>query len=164
MRRLLTFLALGLLLGSSLAAASGAALYQSPDFTLKDLATGKPITLSHFKGKVVLLDFWATWCPPCRAEIPHLVQMNKELRPQGLRIIGISVDQNGPAVVKSFMKNYGINYPVLLATQDIAQAYGGISGIPTTFLLGRNGEILDHWVGYTDEQVFRDAIRTALAR
>jgi thioredoxin-related protein len=62
------------------------------------------------------------------------------------------------------MKNYGINYPVLLATQDIAQAYGGISGIPTTFLLGRNGEILDHWVGYTDEQVFRDAIRTALAR
>ncbi len=164
MRRLLTFLALALLVGSGLAAAPAAGPYQSPDFTLNDLATGQPITLSHLRGKVVLLDFWATWCPPCRAEIPHLVQMDKDLRKQGLRIVGLSVDQNGPALVKRFMQDFKISYYVMLANPAVVRAYGGVQGIPTTFLLGRNGEPLGHWVGYTDEQVFRDAIRAALAR
>jgi len=160
MRRIFTLLALGLLFAGSLAAAD----YPSPDFTLKDLATGKDITLSHLKGKVVLLDFWATWCPPCRAEIPHLVDLSRELRPKGLRILGLSMDQNGPVLVKSFMKNFGINYPVMLCTPAVAQAYGGIDGIPATFLLGKHGELLGHWVGYTDAQVFKDAIKAALAK
>ena len=164
MRRFFTFLALGLLLGGSLAASAADSAYASPDFTLKDLATGKGITLSHLKGKVVLLDFWATWCPPCRAEIHHLVDLSRELKPKGLRILGLSVDQNGPALVKGFMKNFGINYPVMLCTPAIAQAYGGIDGIPATFLLGKHGELLGHWVGYTDAQVFKDAIKAALAK
>jgi thiol-disulfide isomerase/thioredoxin len=164
MRRFLTFLALSLLLGGGLAAAPADSAYPSPDFTLKDLATGKSITLSHLKGKVVLLDFWATWCPPCRAEIPHLVDLNRELRPKGLRILGLSVDQNGPAPVLNFIKNFGINYYVMLCTPEVARAYGGVDGIPATFLLGKNGELLGHWVGYTDAQVFRDAIKAALAK
>jgi cytochrome c biogenesis protein CcmG/thiol:disulfide interchange protein DsbE len=135
----------------------------APEFS-RTAFNGARIDLAGFRGKVVLLDFWATWCPPCRAEIPHLVDLSRELKPKGLRILGLSVDQNGPALVKGFMNNFGINYPVMLCTPAIAQAYGGIDGIPATFLLGKHGELLGHWVGYTDAQVFKDAIKAALAK
>jgi peroxiredoxin len=119
----------------------------APHWALKD-PDGNPVSSDQFKGKVVVLDFWATWCPPCKAEIPGYIELQKKYAADGLAIVGVSVDQDGAEVVKRFMKAYGINYTVVLgADSDIQDAYGGISGIPTTFIIDREGQIRDRKVG-----------------
>jgi thiol-disulfide isomerase/thioredoxin len=133
------------------------------DWELKDLA-GKTVKLSDFKGKVVILDFWATWCPPCRAEIPHFVELQKQYGDQGLVVIGMSLDEGGPNVVSSFAKEQGINYPVVIGNQDIATQYGGIEGIPTTFVIDGDGKIVSKHVGFTDKSVFEDEIKKLLPK
>jgi thiol-disulfide isomerase/thioredoxin len=142
--------------------AEPARAYQSPDFTLTEVVSGKPLKLSSLKGKIVLLDFWATWCPPCRAEIPHFIDLQKEFGSKGLQVVGLSVDQQAERV-PGFIKNFGINYPVVVdGTGRLSQEYGGITGIPTTFLLGKDGSVLGKWVGYNSKEVFEEAIRKAL--
>ena len=133
----------------------------APDFRLIEL-DGKSIQLSGLKGKVVLLDFWATWCPPCQAEIPHFVALYAAYREKGLEIVGVSLD-DGPEVVRSFVKQKGIPYPVGLGSQSLAQLYGGIRGIPTTFLIDKQGRIAKMYVGYQDKSVFESQIKTLLA-
>src|SRR3954463_7417824 len=96
-------------------------------FTMKDVA-GKNVTLADFKGKVVLLDFWATWCGPCKVEIPHFIEMQKKYGPQGLQIVGLSMDDDAKPV-REFVQKIGINYPVAVANEDIAQLYGGVLGL-----------------------------------
>ena len=150
------FLALGLLFTSSHLMAAPA-----PDWSLQDL-TGKTIKLSDFKGKVVILDFWATWCPPCRAEIPHFVDLQKQYKDQGLVIIGMSLDEGGNAVVAPFAKKQNINYPVVIGNQDIAQQYGGVQGIPTTFVIDPSGNIVSRHEGFTDPSVFEGEIKKIL--
>jgi cytochrome c biogenesis protein CcmG/thiol:disulfide interchange protein DsbE len=132
----------------------------APQFTLQDL-NGKPVKLSDFKGKVVILDFWATWCPPCRAEIPNFVELQKEYGKQGLAVVGISLDDN-PAGVVDFAKAQGINYPIVMGDQDVAAAYGGVEAIPTTFVIDPAGNIVNKHVGYTEKAEFEAEIKKLL--
>jgi peroxiredoxin len=111
------------------------------DFTVTDMNGGK-VNLASFKGKVILLDFWATWCPPCKAEIPGFVELQDAYRDKGLQVVGVSVDDT-PDKLKPFATEYKMNYPVLvgLDRDDLQDAYGPMWGIPTTFLIGRDGRI-----------------------
>ena len=121
------------------------------DFSLKTTA-GKTVKLSDFKGKVVILNFWATWCPPCKAEIPSFIGMYKKYEKDGLVIVGVAVDD--PAKVAQFVKDNGVNYPVVIADQTTVTAYGGVRGIPTTFVIDKNGSIVRNYTGYRPEAVF----------
>ncbi len=135
----------------------------APDFNLKTL-DGKTLQLSALKGKVVLLDFWATWCPPCREEIPHFKELYTQYRGKGLEIIGVALDEGGEKDVAPFARQNQINYPLsATGAQQLAQAYGGIRGIPTTFLIDKQGKIAKKYVGYQDKQVFETEIRALLA-
>jgi thiol-disulfide isomerase/thioredoxin len=108
---------------------------------------GKAISSEQLKGKVVVVDFWATWCGPCVHEIPGYIALQKKYAEQGLVIVGVSVDQQGAGVVTKFNSDKGVNYPVALATPEIIAAFGGIEGIPTTFLIDREGRLRHHKVG-----------------
>ena len=118
----------------------------APAWTLKDV-NGADVKLDQFKGKVVVLDFWATWCGPCRSEIPGYIKLQKKYAGDGLVIVGVATNDGGPDVVKSFMKKEGMNYQVVIGDDDIDAAYGGIEAIPTTFIIDRTGKIVDRKVG-----------------
>jgi len=133
----------------------------SPGFSLTDI-TGKPLKLSDYQGKVVMLDFWATWCGPCRIEIPGFVQLQKQYGGQGLAIIGISMDDDSQPVV-DFYKELHMNYPVAVGNDRLGELYGGVLGLPTTFLIGRDGRIYAKHVGATDLDVFEAEIKQLLA-
>lgn len=130
----------------------------APDFELPDV-NGKKVRLSDFKGKVIILDFWATWCPPCRAEIPGFIELYNKYKDKGVVIIGISLDEGGVKDVLPFMKEFGINYHILIGNYKVTQDYGGIRGIPTTFVIDKKGNIRAKYVGYRPKEVFeRDII------
>jgi len=134
----------------------------APSFTLQDL-NGKMVSLSDFKGKVVILDFWATWCPPCVREIPHFVELYEQYKAQGFAMVGISLDRKGVSVVKSFVQKYRVNYPILMADGQVSRAYGGITYIPTTFVIDAAGNIRQKYVSYQDKAVFEADIKKLLA-
>jgi peroxiredoxin len=123
----------------------------APAFTLKDLA-GKTITLDALRGKVVVLNFWATWCPPCRAEIPDFVEFYKENKAKGLEIVGVSVDTNTASQVAGFVQQNKIPYPVTMFTQKIVDSYGPIDAIPTTFVIDKTGRVRHVQVGMMDKE------------
>ncbi len=131
------------------------------DFQLADL-DGNPVRLSALRGKVVLLDFWATWCPPCRAELPHFKELYAAYKGKGLEMIGLSAGED-PQTVKPFIQANRIAYPIAIATSEIEQAYGGIRGLPTTFLIDKQGRIARKYVGYQDKQIFEQEIQALLA-
>lgn len=132
------------------------------DFRLNDLE-GRPVTLLEHKGKVVLVDFWATWCPPCRQEIPHFNALYSDYRSHGFEIIGISLDEGGPEVVRDFAKEYRVLYPLVMGNRQVTQAYGGIRGLPTTFLIDKQGRIAYKYAGYQDKGTFEQAIQALLS-
>lgn len=126
---------------------------RAPAFTLTSV-DGVPVSLDDYAGDVVLLDFWATWCGPCRMAIPHLIELQDELGPEGFQIVGISVDQAAASAVGAFAQRAGINYPVVMGTSHVQQAYGGIRSIPTAFLVDRDGYVVKMIRGYrTKEQM-----------
>jgi len=133
----------------------------APGWELSDL-DGKTVRSSDFKDKVVILDFWATWCPPCRAEIPGFVELQKKYQAQGLRVVGVSVDQASAETVKAFAQKSGINYPVVLADTNIVDAFGGIDGLPTTFIIDANGRIVKRHLGFTEKSDFESDIKPLL--
>ena len=133
----------------------------APSWTLNTV-DGKAVSSDAFKGKAVVIDFWATWCPPCRREIPAYIEMQKELGGKGLAIVGISLDSNGPGVVKEFMEKYGMNYTVVMGDDAVADAFGGIPAIPTTFVIGRDGRIAYSKVGYEPHDEFLEHIKPLL--
>ena len=113
----------------------------APDWQLNG-PTGKTVKFSDFRGKVVILNFSATWCAPCRLEIPYLIELQKRYGDRGLAVIGVSLDEQGPDVVKEFVKQLGVNYPIVIGNEKITEAYGGIEGIPTTFVIDRQGRVV----------------------
>ena len=127
----------------------------APNFTLPDVS-GKQVSLADHKGKVVLLNFWATWCGPCKREIPDFMEMKRDYAGRDFEIIGVSVDQDGVRKVEPFVKNTGINYPVLVDGNKISGLYGGVQSIPTTFVLDKEGRIVAQYVGLRDRKVFDD--------
>lgn len=133
---------------------------RAPDFTLRNM-DGELVSLSDFNGKVVILNFWATWCAPCREEIPGFIELQTKYD-RDLVILGISVDMDGPTVVPPYAEKMGINYPVLYATTEIMTDYGGITGIPTSFILDRNLVIQRSYLGYRPSSVFERDVESLL--
>lgn len=137
------------------------------DFTLTTV-DGQPLKLADYNGKVVLLNFWATWCPPCRMEIPHFNELSKELAGQGAVIIGVSVDQGGVQTVRNWMKNNVVGYPVVMDDGQISRQYSNIlqpeerGGIPFTFLIDKEGNVRKTFVGYRDKAVWEKEIKALL--
>jgi len=132
----------------------------APDFTLSQLS-GQQLRLSDYRGKVVLLDFWATWCEPCRKETPFFIDLQNRYRDKDLQIIGVSMD-DGPEPVRDFYKQFNMNYPVVMGSAKIGEEYGGVLGLPIAFLLDRQGRIYARHMGATDVSVLEKEIRTLL--
>jgi peroxiredoxin len=130
----------------------------APDFALTS-TDGKTVKLSDFRGKVVVVDFWATWCPPCKAEIPDFIKLYSQYKDDGFQMLGISLDQGGLSDVKPFMKDFGINYPIVLGDDQVVSAYGGIRGIPTTFVIDKKGYVRASFEGYRPASVFEKLIQ-----
>jgi peroxiredoxin len=131
----------------------------APGFTLPDV-NGHPVSLADLRGKVVVLDFWATWCPPCKREIPDFIELQSQYGSKGLQVIGIGLDE--PEKLKAFALSNGMNYSVLMGTDDIAMKYGGISGIPTTFIIDKSGRIVNRFEGFRSKDVFENEIKRLL--
>lgn len=138
--------------------ASGSAM---PSWELTDLQ-GQPVRSADFEGKVVILDFWATWCPPCLKEIPGFIELQERYGEAGLVVVGVSLDEGGPATVAPFVSKEGINYPVVMGDSAIVEAFGGIESIPTTFVIDRDGQILKRHVGYVSRDRFEKEIQPLL--
>ena len=136
---------------------------QAPDFTLKD-ANGHTVRLSDYRGKVVLLDFWATWCGPCKIEIPWFQEFERQYKDKGFAVIGVAMDEEGWNVVKPFAQHMSINYRVVVGDDAIGDLYanGGIDALPTTFLIDRGGRIASIHVGLSSKSDFEDDIQELL--
>ncbi|PYT52549.1 MAG: hypothetical protein DMG43_11415 [Acidobacteria bacterium] len=132
----------------------------APDFNLTGL-DGKAVTLAGYKDKAILLNFWATWCGPCRAEIPDLVELQNKYRDH-LQIIGLVVDDDDRDAIKKFVAEFAINYPVALATNDLRLQYGGIPALPTSFVLDAAGRIVQKHEGLRDPLLYETEIRALL--
>jgi cytochrome c biogenesis protein CcmG/thiol:disulfide interchange protein DsbE len=122
-----------------------------------------PVKLSEYKGKVVLLDFWATWCGPCKAEIPWFIEFEKTYKDRGFEILGVSMDENGWQAVRPFAKQMAIQYPVMIGNDGVAQLYGGIESLPMTFLIDRAGRIAGVHSGLVSKHDYRDEILRLIA-
>jgi peroxiredoxin len=131
--------------------------HAAPDFALKD-ADGKTVHLTDYKGKVVLLDFWATWCGPCKIEIPWFIDMEHKRKDKGFEVLGVAMDDNGWEDVKPFLADMKVNYRVVVGDDPTGQAYGGVDSLPTTFLIDKQGKIAAIHVGLTGRKEFEDGI------
>lgn len=144
-------------------AADGPGRKAAPEFSLTDL-DGKVHRLSEYKGKVVVVNFWDTWCPPCRQEIPGFIALQKKYGPDGLQLLGVALGQEGADRVREYSSEAGINYPVLLlgTSNDTLADYGGINSLPATFVIDRQGNIADQHIGYLSESAFERMIKPVL--
>lgn len=147
-----------------LAATSGPPAERSPapDFTLRDSKGGRR-RLSDFRGKVVILNFWATWCAPCRAEIPWLIRIHEDFRTSGLEVVGVAMDERGWPAVTPFIRQYRIPYPILLGTPAVARLYGGLETLPRTCFLDRQGRIVASHDAIISEAHLRKIVQVLLA-
>lgn len=132
---------------------------KAPDFTLKDL-NGKETKLSDFKGKVIILNFFATWCPPCRHEVPDFIELKKAYGPGGLEIVGVALVSLEDA--DKFAKEAGINYPTLIDDGKVSDLYGPIRSIPTTFILDKELVVKKMYIGSRSKDVFENDIKEIL--
>ena len=135
---------------------------KAPDFELKD-ANGQTLHLSDYRGKVVLLDFWATWCGPCKVEIPWFEEFERQNKDRGFAVIGVAMDDDGWDAVKPFAKERGINYRLVLGNDHVADLYGGLDALPTTLLIDRGGNIAAVHIGLSGKNEFEDGIQELLS-
>lgn len=133
----------------------------APDFELKDI-NGKMVKLSDFRGKAVVLNFWATWCPPCKTEIPWFEDLQNRYGGQGLAVVGVALDDSSEADIAEFAKEMKMNYPVLLGKEETSDLYGGVDALPTTFYIDRSGKIITTVPGLADRREIEDNIIKAL--
>ncbi|MGB6975552.1 MAG: TlpA disulfide reductase family protein [Terracidiphilus sp.] len=145
----------------------------APSFTLQDV-NGKNVSLADYKGKAVLLNFWATWCGPCKIETPWIVQLRDKYAAQGFEVLGISTEGDGytPAdktgwakdrsAIEAFAKQMKVPYPMLMGGDSIATPYGGVEALPTSFFVNRDGTIVASWIGGMSESDIESGIRKAL--
>ena len=136
----------------------------APDFSLKTVPDGKEVSLSSLRGKAVLVNFWATWCEPCKVEMPSLVDMQKKYGPQGLQIVGVAMDDADDKEISTFAHKMGVNYMVLRGTEKVGELYGGIEHLTMTYYLDRSGKVVDETEGMAGEATFENAIKRALAQ
>ena len=135
----------------------------APSFTLKTV-DGKTVSLSDYKGKAVLLNFWATWCGPCKLEMPWLIDMQKKYAAQGFTVLGISEDDGSTKEVRDFMSKMGVDYPVLMYDDQLNKAYGGIDYLPTSYYIGRDGKVIVESGGLISESEMEANIQKILAK
>jgi thiol-disulfide isomerase/thioredoxin len=133
----------------------------APDFTLQSL-DGKNMSLSDLRGKAVLLNFWATWCGPCKIEMPWFIELQKQYGAQGLQIVGVAMDDSSKEDIAKFANDMGVNYPVLLGKEAVGDAYGGVPALPETFFIGRDGKIVDKIIGLKGRAEIEDSLKKAL--
>jgi len=148
-------------LAFSLAAPVVSEAKQAPAFTVKTL-DGKPLKLSDLRKRPVIVDFWATWCGPCRASMPHLSTMQTRYEKQGLAVIGLSVDETGSKTVQKYANSLGVKFTLAMANDEVLDAYGPIRSIPTTFFINRKGDIVRRVVGYIDGDTMEDYVKEIL--
>jgi peroxiredoxin len=135
---------------------------QAPDFELTSL-DGRKVKLSDFRGKAVLLNFWATWCPPCKIEMPWFVELQKRYGQDGLVVLGVAMDDSEPQKISDFAHEMGLNYPVLLGTDQVSDDYGNVQYLPTTFYIDRDGKIVSKSAGLFDRKQIEEDVKKALA-
>jgi len=134
----------------------------APDFTLQSL-DGHAVHLSDYRGKGVLLNFWATWCQPCKIEMPWFVELQKQYGPQGLQVVGVAMDDASPEEIGKFAKELGVNYPILLGKESVGDAYGGVQFLPETFFINRGGKVVDKVFGLKSRSEIEESIKKSLA-
>lgn len=137
----------------------------APEFDLKVLGgNGRTMKLSDLKGKAVLVDFWATYCEPCKIEMPWITELQKQYGPQGFQVVGIAMDVDaGENTISGFAQKMGVNYPILLGTDDTAEHYGGMRGLPMNFFIDRSGKVVANELGLVGKDVFEENIKKSLA-
>ncbi len=133
----------------------------APDFTLKD-ASGKPVRLSDYRGKAVVLDFWATWCGPCKIEIPWFIEFQRKYKDRGLVVLGVASGDEDWNVITPYASQMKINYPLVIGNDTTADLYGGIEALPTTFIIDRDGRIAKLHIGLASKEEFQNAIEKVL--
>lgn len=133
----------------------------APNFTLETL-DGKNLSLSDLKGKAVVVNFWATWCGPCKIETPWLVELQNQYGSQGLQVVGVAMDDSGKDEIEKFAKDMGVNYPVLIGKEAVGDAYGGVPALPESFFVGRDGKIVDRIIGLKGRGEIEDSVKKAL--
>lgn len=133
----------------------------APDFQLAAL-NGQDVKLSNYRGRAVLLNFWATWCGPCKIEMPWFIEMQKRYKEKGFEVIGVAMDDSGKDVVEKFTREIGVNYTVLMGKEAVGDAYGGVMGLPTTFYIDRNGRIVEQESGLIGRGEIEDNIKKTL--
>jgi len=138
----------------------------APTFAATDLATGRHVTLADYRGEVVLLNIWATWCEPCKVEMPSLEQLQKDMGPQGLKIVAVSIDEGGPDVVRQYARDLGLTFDILHDQSGHIQQIYQTTGVPESFVINREGRIEKKVIGATDwdAAVNKDLVRRLLAR
>ncbi len=142
--------------------AQAANIEKMPKFSLENALNGKTVNSEVFKGKVLLITFFATWCPPCREEIPSLIKLQNELSAKGFSVLGFSVDEGGPKVVKKLIEQAKINYPILMTESKTVRDFGGITGVPTTFLINKTGKVVSRYLGYVSHSKLEKDIKAEL--
>jgi thiol-disulfide isomerase/thioredoxin len=133
----------------------------APDFSLESL-DGKNMKLSDLRGRAVLLNFWATWCSPCKIEMPWFVELQKQYGAQGLQIVGVAMDDASKEDIAKFAKDMGVNYPILIGKESVGDQYGGIPALPETFFIGRDGKLMDKIIGLKGKGEIEEDIKKAL--
>ncbi len=134
---------------------------KAPEFKLKD-ADGKVVSLAEYKGKAVLLNFWATWCGPCKVEIPWFVEFEQKFKDKGFAVLGVAMDEEGWEIIKPYIIDKKVNYRILAGDDSTAQLYGGVDSLPTTFLIDKNGMIAGVHVGLVSKSEYEKDILALL--
>jgi cytochrome c biogenesis protein CcmG/thiol:disulfide interchange protein DsbE len=156
--------------GKSAGAPSPKVLANEPDVTFKDLQ-GKDLSLASLKGKVVVVNFWATWCDPCRVEIPWLIRLQQQYADKGFTLVGVAMDEDGKSAVDPFVQSthfdvrgqqMTMNYPIVLGNDDIADKFGGMLGLPTSIVISRDGKIAKRYIGLVNEDSLEKQIKDLL--